>query len=244
MRLTQLFFLLFLLLLFACSSVQKRSAHEIVLLDHGAFRIEYDLRHKLARLVTYDLRAEQLKMRTFKRKDRFVPDPILESKKIEAISTRDYTRTGYDRGHLAPAADFSWSEKALASSFYMSNIAPQSPGLNRDAWRRLEEKVRRWACGEKWVTVITGPVLSDTDPVLKNGLRIPQSFFKVIIDQTPPKKAVGFVYHQTDRGDLISKRQSPIPQIEALTKLTLLDQSEGRDRLPARAEEWKEEDCR
>lgn len=240
MRLTQTFFLLFL---FACSSIEKRPTSEIIVLDHGVFRIEYDLRHKLARSVTYDLRAEQLRMKTFKRKDRFVPDPILEAKKFETISTRDYTKTGYDRGHLAPAADFSWSEKALASSFYMSNIAPQSPGLNRDAWRRLEDKVRRWACGERWVTVITGPVLSDTDPVLKNGLRIPQSFFKVIIDQTLPKKAMGFVYHQTDRGDLITKRQIPIPQIEALTKLSIL-QSEARERLPAKAEEWKEEDCR
>ena len=60
-------------------------------------------------------------------------------------STGDYTKSGYDRGHMAPAADMKWNKQAMEESFYMSNICPQNPNLNRGDWNDLEEKSRQMA---------------------------------------------------------------------------------------------------
>ena len=53
----------------------------------------------------------------------------------------DYTSTGYDRGHMTPAAD-SNSDKQMSETFFMTNMTPQLPSVNRVAWRMLEERVR------------------------------------------------------------------------------------------------------
>lgn len=58
----------------------------------------------------------------------------------------------------------------------------------------------------KKITAITGPILKEGLPKLKNGLEIPQDFFKVIIDETPPMKLISFIYHQADKGDVLTKR--------------------------------------
>lgn len=76
------------------------------------------------------------------RKSKFLPDPDLPEPRVEHS---DYTHSGYDRGHMAPAADMKWSEKAMQESFYMSNICPQNQKLNRDDWGDLENECRTWA---------------------------------------------------------------------------------------------------
>ena len=76
------------------------------------------------------------------RTNKFLPDPDVRGAKAY---TGDYTKSGYDRGHMAPAADMKWSKQAMEESFYMSNICPQNPNLNRGDWNDLEEKSRQWA---------------------------------------------------------------------------------------------------
>lgn len=65
------------------------------------------------------------------RYDKFMPDPELPEPRVVH---KDYTKSGYDRGHMAPAADMKWSKQAMAESFYMSNICPQVGNLNRGDW--------------------------------------------------------------------------------------------------------------
>lgn len=206
-------------------------------------RIFYDPERKLARYVVYELRKENLLKQKFKRRDRFRDDPVLVSKSLPLVSGSVYSRSGYDRGHLAPAADFSWNQKALEESFYLTNIAPQKPRLNRDAWKRLENKVRRWACGEDRVTVITGPLLPSNPKLLKNELLIPESFFKLVIDETPPRRAKAFIYFQGDAGDLITKREVPITD-SRLREVELVYPGLGSlERTPAASQNWKEKNC-
>lgn len=55
-----------------------------------------------------------------------------------------YFRSGYDRGHMVPAADAKSSQQAMDETFLLSNIAPQvGPGMNRDYWAHTEDFVRR-----------------------------------------------------------------------------------------------------
>lgn len=217
-------------------------------LDHKYFKIVYDTRKRLAKYVTYELKAEQLRQPKAKRRNKFKPDPILVKRKLPFVDPSEYARSGYDRGHLAPAADFSWSQEAQDRTFVMSNMVPQKPNLNRDAWRRLEEKVRRWACGEERITVVTGPVLGkETNrlPKLKSGLLVPQQFFKIVIDETPPKKSIAFVFSQSDKGDVIEQRKVAVSALSNVSGVHLPAGILNRPglRSPANLEEWKEKDC-
>lgn len=71
----------------------------------------------------------------------------------------DYFRSGYDRGHMVPAADAKTSQAAMNETFYLSNIAPQvGPGMNRDYWAYTEDFVRRLTGQFKDLYVFTVPL--------------------------------------------------------------------------------------
>jgi len=135
----------------------------------------------------------------------------------------DYTNSGYDRGHMAPAADFSYDETAMYESFYMSNIAPQVPNLNRGVWASLEEWVRTAATRERSLLVVTGPVVTgEVARIGKNGVAVPQGFYKALCDLTPPQKMIGFLYanREGEPKDIAGHAVS-IDALEALTGLDL-----------------------
>ena len=102
----------------------------------------------------------------------------------KSATPQDYYKSGYDKGHLAPAADFSYSKELMSESFYMSNMSPQTPGLNRGPWKFLEEYFR--SLSEKYdkVYIITGPVLGSDDisdsykEIGENKVKIPYLFYK------------------------------------------------------------------
>lgn len=238
-------------LLWSCSTpVPKKSPlpqhKDVVEIDHSYFRIGYDPELRLAQYVVYELTADKLRSRTAKRRDNFRVDPVLIEKKHPYVRPVEYKKSGYDQGHLAPSADFLWSQSAQDLTFVMSNMAPQKPRLNRDAWRRLEEKVRRWACGEQRVTVITGPIINRTDQKLASGLVIPSHFYKIIVDETPPRKVLSFVYHQDDAGDIHQERQVGLTEIVAMMPIKvdgLISEYSTLSRSPASLNSWKEADC-
>lgn len=231
----------------ASSLGPKVKKSETIQIDHKYFQITYDPARRLARFVVYQLTDTQLKNKVGSRKNKFIADPILINKGIPYVLPTEYAGSGYDRGHLAPSGDFVWNQKANDLTFVMSNMAPQSRNLNRDAWRLLEDQVRKWACGEKKITVITGPILKAGLPTLKSGLEIPQDFYKVIIDETPPKKIISFIYHQTDRGDVLNNRIVPLNKVEEVTGISFKQEfSEIKNeeiKNSSAISEWKEADC-
>lgn len=85
-------------------------------------------------------KARVLCVKGNERTDKFIPDPLL---KDDTNLQADYTGSGLDRGHLAPAADFKCgTPEDMAETFYFSNMAPQYPSLNRGQWKALEEHIR------------------------------------------------------------------------------------------------------
>lgn len=99
--------------------------------------------------------------------------------KVESANPDVFIKSGFDRGHMCPAEDMSFNQLALEESFYTSNICPQEPTLNRGLWKSLEAKSRK---GHN--VIVTGPIFFDYIPrrELKNGIRIPDAFFRVIYD--------------------------------------------------------------
>jgi endonuclease G len=103
-------------------------------------------------------------------------------------------KSGYDRGHLCPAADMSFNSVAMQESFLMSNISPQIPEFNRGIWKELETTVRNWAVKEHKIVVVTGPVFKDNKGTVgADRVLIPGYFYKIIYDATDKPRIIAFI---------------------------------------------------
>lgn len=100
----------------------------------------------------------------------------------DRASLSDYLRSGYDRGHLAPAGDMP-SEAAQAESFSLANIVPQNRTANRTLWAAIEESVRRLALERGEIFVVTGPVFEGGSvDAIKGRVLVPSQLFKAVYD--------------------------------------------------------------
>lgn len=135
------------------------------------------------------------------RTDDFRPDPRLAPNVRAELS--DYRRSGYDRGHLAPAADASSDAGAMSASFLLSNIAPQNPDLNREAWAGLESATRACATSQGQLTVLTG--VSGSAGRIGRGVVVPATFYKIWISG---QEARAWVMPNRDVGRLSGRQMS------------------------------------
>ena len=184
-------------------------------LKKQGFSLGYSYKYRQAVWVAYTLASENLLTRQVRRKDNFRADPAVKKRPVRP---KDYARSGYDKGHLAPAADMTYSVTSMNNSFLMTNISPQTPGCNRGIWKRLETQVRRWALREEKLYIITGPVFSRRPARMKKSrLPVPVAFYKVILDLTPPMKMIGFIVpNETSKRRLASFSVS-VDEVERLT---------------------------
>jgi endonuclease G len=154
------------------------------ILRYSGFDLGYNEQFEQAAWVAYVLTRDEVLSSNVERNDHFRPDTLIHS---GSADLSDYRRSGYDRGHLAPAGDLKWSERAMDESFLLSNMSPQDPSFNRGIWRRLEEKVRDWVVEKDSLYVITGPVLNHVENFIgDNQVGVPGSYFKVLVDLSPP----------------------------------------------------------
>jgi endonuclease G, mitochondrial len=112
----------------------------------------------------------------------FVRDPELVAQGIEQPTTSDYTNSGYQRGHYAPAQSMEWAEPALRASFYMTNIAPQNGGMNGSLWRCFEESIRHWAADWGEVHVVVGgyPGTDANRIGVVRKITVPSNYFAIV----------------------------------------------------------------
>ncbi len=145
---------------------------------HTYYCFVYNEEHEQAKWVAYHL-TDKMVNGDEPRDDNFKSDPAVSTGTAELS---DYKSSGYDRGHLAPAADMSITKTSMEESFFFSNISPQLPGFNRGLWKSLESSVRDFAKNLKSIYVVTGPLLKPYLPVIgKNEVSVPQEFFKAIL---------------------------------------------------------------
>lgn len=189
------------------------------IIKHYAYTLSYNEEYEQANWVAYSLTSSEL-IKAAKRSNRFKPDPFVRT---ETPVTTDYTKTGFDRGHLAPAADMAFSITAMEESFFMSNISPQRPKFNRGIWKKLESKVREWASKEGELFVVTGPVLSDKpDNFIGRTCKIavPNYFYKALLDTTGKDKAIAFI---------LPNKGSKLPLSDFVVSVDSLESIIGRD---------------
>lgn len=147
--------------------------------------------------VAYRLTRDKVDNPKASRVNDFRADPEIPA----SAQLDDYRRSGYDRGHMAPAGSMKGSAQEMSESFLLTNMCPQNNRMNSGAWNRIEEWVRRHAVEESSLYVITGPIYddeSDARTIGANGVRVPDYFFKVVLDETPPKKMIAFIAANKD----------------------------------------------
>lgn len=208
---------------------ETASCDEIVY--HTAYALVYDEMHEQAKWVAH-LILPDVAAGTEGRTNDFRPDPLI---KTGSAIDEDYARKtktpegktktegfGYDRGHLAPSADFRYSKKALSESYYYSNMSPQTPGLNRGRWADLEDAMRNACINHSApLFVVTGGVLNPTIPKLEQGVNkvsIPNHYYKVILD-LEHSEAIGFIMPNKKCEFPLSHYTCSIDSIEKLTGL-------------------------
>ncbi len=198
-------------------------------IDHGYFWLSYDEAHEQAEWTAHVLVKEQLELPWVDRSGDFRPD---DKVKTGSATPADYRNSGYDRGHLVPAADMAFSAEAMSATFLMSNISPQARSFNGGVWRELEELARAWAKKYGKLYVISGPVLTQTPKgrIGANNVSIPAAYFKVLLDldSTTPK-AIGFLIPNEISFEPLTKYAVSINEVEKVTGLDffpkLLDDS-------------------
>lgn len=214
------------------------------MIDRSGFALGYSSRRRQALWVSYILTAEHLNGPQVRRSNKFRPDPLL---KFDPVRPQQYNRTGFDRGHLAPASDMTYSRETMEQSFFMTNISPQLPACNRGVWKRIETQIREWARQESRLYVITGPIFSGETRFMKNtDISIPDAFYKVALDMTPPMKMIAFIVPNRASKKPIRSFVVTVDEIEAITGMNFFSNLDDgmEDELEKRSEfvEWKVDD--
>lgn len=164
------------------------------IIKHTHYTLSYNEKHEQANWVAYTLNKPMLYKRV-KRINYFKMDTKV---KTGSVNTNEYKKSGYDRGHLVPAADMLFSKLAMKETFLTSNISPQSPDLNRGIWKSLENKIRGWILINEELHIVCGGVLHNglMEKIgTKDMVTIPKYYYKVILDiKEPQTKAIGFIF--------------------------------------------------
>lgn len=188
------------------------------LLIRTGYTLSYNDAWKIPNWVAWQLTAEEVAGKV-KRTDEFLVDPDLPTR--FQSEHRDYSGSSYDRGHMAPAGDMKWDEQAMQESFYMSNMCPQAPNLNKGDWRILEEQCRKWAQRYGMVYVVCGPIvderISQKKKIGRNKVLVPDGFFKVVLKLGDKPSAVGFIFPNDDCNAALADYAVSVDQVEAVT---------------------------
>ncbi len=214
-----------------------KADHELRIFEN--YSICYRESYEQAEWSAYRLDESQL-VKNASRSNDFRPDPKIST---GSASLADYKASGYDRGHLSPAADFSYSQNAMSETFYMSNMSPQKGSFNRGIWKDLEAQVRDWAKKFGRVYVVSGPILEKPaesyDSIGQNKVSVPEYYYKVILaplyedendrsskEDSKSLAAVGFILPNQKCDDSFFNYAVSIDEVEKRTGLDFFEKLE------------------
>lgn len=195
------------------------------ILCRKGYAVGYDYTYKVPEWVSYKVTAGS-RDPDVKRRNKFVIDEEIAA---EHRSTKsDYSRSGYDQGHMAPSAIITFSQSANDETFFYTNMTPQLPGFNRAAfgrtgvWGQIEDDVRKWISSSKdELFVIAGTHFDDGYSTIgPNEVGIPSFFYKIIYD---PSKSEAIAFWMPQDEDSADKIESYIKSIDYIEEQTGAD---------------------
>ncbi|MDE5644640.1 MAG: DNA/RNA non-specific endonuclease [Muribaculaceae bacterium] len=183
--------------------------------DYTGFKVSFNRENHTPNWVAWELLGSETSGETG-RYNKFWQDTDIEGCPV----TRDYSNSGYDRGHMCPAADQKWSCEAMVDCFSLANIVPQAKSLNTGAWKTLESKERLWAQRDSAILIVAGPIYgaSDTQRIGETGVRVPGAFFKVLVaPYLAEPRGIAFVYPNMTAPGNMENYVMTIREVEKLT---------------------------
>ena len=146
------------------------------------------------------------------KRSKFYADTIIKN----GVTPSDYTGSGYDRGHLAPAANYKFSQKATDETFAMTNMCPQTPELNRRNWLSLEDYIRDLVGFHDTLVVLTG-TYGDAGKI-KSKVTIPEKVWKVAVGKRDNEvlTIIGWIYLNNKLRQSVETTAVSIDDIEQL----------------------------
>jgi endonuclease G len=211
-----LFFLSVLMLIFGFTTqweLPKTTNYKC----HTGYCFEYSPEHKQSLWVAYCLTKTDLKGKATRKNDFEADTSIATGTAHES----DYKKSGFDMGHLKPAADNRNSQRNMDASFLMVNISPQTPALNRMTWKKVEDYERDLLKTYDSLFVVTGPILENgLKKIGKNKVSVPRYFYKCIVAKKDSIwYGTAFLVPNGRPEKNIWKYHTSIDSIETLTKI-------------------------
>lgn len=173
----QLFKPVFLALIFAASFAPCAPAQDVII-NAGYYYSTFNFNTQCSRQVEYVLHP--VYSNPVRRTAGLRFTNLFGNVLISALH-EDYTSSGYDRGHLCPAADMASSKTAMLSTFSVANIAPQVPKLNRGSWKKTETLLRSKALLFDSIRIVVIPLWlhRDTTRIGLHKIAVPHAFIKL-----------------------------------------------------------------
>ena len=199
----------------ALLDVSIPTAQPGAVIKYPGFTVNFNADKHIPNYVAWELTRDHVDG-PYKRSNNFRADESV----IGCPTPEDYSRSGYDRGHMAPAADMKWSRQAMDACFLLTNICPQSQHLNTGPWRKLEEATRRWAARDSALIVICGPILTDriTETIGATEVAVPKRFFKVLLaPYANPPRGIAFVMSNLVQPGGMQTAATSINEVERIT---------------------------
>jgi endonuclease G len=221
----QLLFLFVSCILYGCNNSSSAEYSDLyviepqtlnsAIINYEGYNVSYNDESLIPNWVSYELLSVETDGQFSRKGKKFVQDPELSLRQAE---NDDYRNSGWSRGHMAPAADFKWSEDAMNETFFFTNCCPQDESLNAGQWSTLEKKTRD--CANKYgrVLVITGPIIGENinGTIGANKVVVPDAFFKALMTDS---QAIAFVMYNTSTNENMQKCAMSVDRLEEITGL-------------------------
>ena len=180
------------LLIWSLAANPPTILHEVAI-ERNAYSLIYDGQHKQPRWVHEQIFSSRIDGKADRGKYDFKEDALIPA--LIRATKDDYLRSGFDRGHMCPAGDAKFSETAMEETFFLSNISPQYPQLNRGCWAQLEKHIRNLAAKHDAIHVFTGPLFLSRleadgkryvkyEVIGKTEIAVPTHYFKIVFNQS------------------------------------------------------------
>lgn len=214
---------------------------------HKNYSFSYSEEDEQSEWVAYELEKKET-YGSEKRCETFTSDPIVVT---ESANNREYCKSGYTRGHLAPAGDMKFDRTAMRECFYTSNISPQTKEFNAGIWNDLENETRFLARKFSRVYVVTGPVLTDKnlrrmkyvnnrEKEEKSRITVPERFYKIIYDFSyeGKEKMIAFLIPQDEADGDYKDFVVSVDEVEKITGIDFFTNipKEEQERMESRSD--------
>lgn len=202
----------------------KSTTSQIV--EHSCYTLSYNEQAEQAEWVAYELKKDYVRNSNFKRPF-FIEDPKVIT---QSADWRNYKKSGYDKGHLCPAADMEFNLDAYNDTFFTSNISPQLHEFNSGIWSRLEQKFRFWAVKYNGLLIVTGGVLKGSLKTIGNEeVVVPNYFYKIALNYSNGNcKMIAFLVPNEKSSKPIFDYVVAVDKIESITGIDFFPKLEDK----------------